>query len=208
MEDLPQQHGIQLFENAFGQGIVAWARFDQMKINHPSLLRKQQEKMAMDALLKQHLGSSFRLEIDAFGKPWPAGKQGHISLSHSEDTVAFSFHPHTHQGIDIETIRPQLKRVAPRILHADELAQLEKAVDQQLLLQIFWGAKEAMYKAYGKKKIEFSSQLLLHKVQNTDRFNGTILLPDARWEVELSLIRPNASTFLIFTQNVEISALT
>jgi 4'-phosphopantetheinyl transferase EntD len=108
-------------------------------------------------------------------------------------------------GIDVETTRPQLAKVAPRILHQSELSYLEKSQDKQRTLQLFWGGKEALYKAYGKKNLEFSTQLVLSEIEDeSDSFNGEIILPDAKWESELSLIMPDELSYLIYTNKMNI----
>ena len=151
------------------------------------------------------MGSGFTIERDAFGKPWPANKAGFISISHSTNWLAFCFHPNQPMGIDVETTRLQLTKVASRILHQSELSIHEKSQNKQRTLQLFWGGKEALYKAYGKKSLEFSSQLVISELEDdVDSFKGEIILPDAKWECDLSLIKPDETSYLIFTNTVNI----
>jgi phosphopantetheinyl transferase (holo-ACP synthase) len=108
-------------------------------------------------------------------------------------------------GIDVETTRLQLSKVADRILHQSELSILEKSKNKQRALQLFWGGKEALYKAYGKKNLEFSSQLVLSGIEDYgDSFKGEIILQDAKWECELSLIKPDEMSYLIYTNKMNI----
>ena len=193
----------QEFNNLAGNGIVSWMRIEEEKSN--SSEGKQVEKEAMNLLIKETMGTGFTLERDAYGKPWPVNKPGFVSLSHSTNWVAFCFHPNHPVGIDVETTRLQLVNVAPRIFHQSELSILEKSQNKQRTLQLFWGGKEALYKAYGKKKLEFSSQLLLSAIEDeSDNFRGEIILPDAKWECEFSLIKPDEMSYLVFTQTMKI----
>jgi len=196
---------IHEFENLAGAGIVSWMRIEDVKPGANSSQSKEVQKEAMDLLIKEIMGSGYAMEYDVYGKPWPVNKPGFISLSHSANWVAFCFHPNQPMGIDVETTRPQLSKVAPRILHQLENSILEKLQNKQRTLQLFWGGKEALYKAYGKKNLEFSSQLVLSGIEDEyNSFRGEILLPDASWECELSLIMPDEMSYLIYTNNMNI----
>ena len=196
---------IHEFENLAGSGIVSWMRMEDVKSGTNLTQRKEVEKESMSRLINESMGAGFTMERDAFGKPWPVNKKGFISLSHSANWVAFCFHPNQPMGIDVETNRHQLAKIAPRILHQSELSILEKSQDKQRTLQLFWGGKEALYKAYGMKSLEFSSQLVLSGIaDNLDCFKGEIILPDATWECELSLIMPDEMSYLIYTNTMNI----
>jgi hypothetical protein len=193
------------FRNLDGSGIVSWMRIEEGKAGANLLQRKQLEKETMELLIKENMGAGFTMEYDAFGKPWPVNKSGFISLSHSANWVAFCFHPNQPMGIDVETTRHQLDKVARRILHQSELSILEKSENKQRALQVFWGGKEALYKAYGKKNLEFSTQLVLSGVEDdSNSFKGEIILPDAKWEAELSLIMPDEMSYLVYTNSMKI----
>ena len=194
------------FENAAGRGIVSWMCLEDLKANANTSQSKQVEKEAMDLLIRETMGSGFKIERDEFGKPWPLERNGFISISHSSNWVAFCFHPNQPMGIDVETTRLQLSKVAHRILHQSELSILEKSKNKQRALQLFWGGKEALYKAYGKKNLEFSTQLVLSGIEDeSDIFQGEIILPDAKWKCELSLIKPDENSYLIFTNDLHSS---
>ena len=193
------------FRNLDGSGIVSWMRIEEGKAGANLLQRKQLEKEAMELLIKETMGAGFTMEYDTFGKPWPVNKSGFISLSHSANWVAFCFHPNQPMGIDVETTRHQLDKVAKRILHQSELSILEKSENKQRALQVFWGGKEALYKAYGKKNLEFSTQLVLSGIEDdSNSFKGEIILPDAKWEAELSLIMPDEMSYLVYTNSMKI----
>ena len=190
------------FENATGQGIVSWMQIDKTKIESDSVLKQQLEKEAMSILVRETMGAGFLMERDEFGKPWPMNRNGYISISHSATWVAFCYHPNQPIGIDIENTRVQLEKVAHRILHQSELSILEKSKNKQRTLQLFWGGKEALYKAYGKKNLEFSSQLIISEISDeSEKFKGEIMLPEACWEFQLSVIKPDENSYLIFTND-------
>lgn len=68
----------------------------------------------------------------------------HISISHSRTHLAVALSTAGPVGIDIETPRPQLQRVAPRVLSAAELEAYGAEPDGLLRA---WTLKEALYKA-------------------------------------------------------------
>ncbi|MFZ1805880.1 MAG: 4'-phosphopantetheinyl transferase superfamily protein [Cyclobacteriaceae bacterium] len=112
-------------------------------------------------LLIRHLVDSVGLifhgiEKDQFGKPFLKNLDHHISLSHSYPYVAAQIHPSHSVGIDIEQPKEKLLRVAPRILNLEEL---ENAGSDLTKHCIYWSAKEALYKIYGKRGLLFTNNL-------------------------------------------------
>ncbi len=75
-----------------------------------------------------------------------------ISISHSTNhcLLAVGNSPHINIGVDIESPRPQLLRVAQRFLTPAEEDSANLCCDETLklgLLLKYWTAKEAVYKA-------------------------------------------------------------
>lgn len=98
------------------------------------------------------------IEKDRFGKPFLAGSDVHISLSHSYPFVAAIIHRHKNVGIDLEQPKDKLLRIAPRILSPQELRNAGEDVVKHC---VYWCAKEALIKIYGKKDLIFSRNLLI-----------------------------------------------
>ncbi|MBC7893123.1 MAG: 4'-phosphopantetheinyl transferase superfamily protein, partial [Sphingobacteriaceae bacterium] len=96
---------------------------------------------------------------DDFGKPSLVNHPGwHLSLTHSQRHAAAVLHPNQPVGIDLEAPAEALRRVAPRILSPTELAHADGNLHR---LAVYWTAKEALYKLYGKRGLFFSSQLFI-----------------------------------------------
>lgn len=94
-----------------------------------------------------------------FGKPSLVNHPGwQLSLTHSRRHAAAVLHPSQPVGIDLEAPAEALRRVAPRILSPTELAQADGNLRR---LAVYWTAKEALYKLYGKRGIFFSTQLFI-----------------------------------------------
>ncbi len=96
---------------------------------------------------------------DDAGKPFLKDSKYSISFSHSHELVAVIASPKV-VGIDIQKIVPKIERIANKFLNVHELDGIPPGNRIQEL-HYFWGAKECLYKAYGRKKVEFKSELLV-----------------------------------------------
>lgn len=117
--------------------------------------RRRQEWLGARQLVHQMSGRKTRGAFvkDDHGKPHLDKSDWHISISHSHGLAAAIASPHL-CGIDIQFIVEKIGRVSHKFLRSEEKASITPAneLDQ---LHFFWGAKEALYKAYGRKKLEF-----------------------------------------------------
>jgi 4'-phosphopantetheinyl transferase len=92
---------------------------------------------------------------DDFGKPFLADENKKISFSNSASKAAAIVADRS-VGIDIQYLTPKIERIAKKFLSDQELAYLTVDATQRLSqLHVLWGAKEALYKAYGKKELDF-----------------------------------------------------
>ncbi len=96
---------------------------------------------------------------DDAGKPFLKNSKYSISFSHSHEMVAVIASPKI-VGIDIQKIVPKIERIANKFLNVHELDCIPPS-NRLHELHYFWGAKECLYKAYGRKKVEFKSELLV-----------------------------------------------
>lgn len=100
----------------------------------------------------------FPVEYDASGKPYLAGSDFHISVSHTDDLAAVIISRHAKVGIDIERMRPRIENVRERFLNMEESASIEKENELEQLT-IAWCAKEALYKLYGLRNLDFRENI-------------------------------------------------
>lgn len=115
----------------------------------------------LDSLTKRIWGHSAQFVRDEHGKPFLFGSSAHISLSHTREKLALIISKSYAPGIDIEDLRPALQQVAARMLSEDELKFHALKVDSQRALQYCWGAKEAVYKSWGVRKLTFNTHMIL-----------------------------------------------
>jgi len=94
---------------------------------------------------------------DEFGKPYLEGSSFQISISHSWGIAAVMAAPYA-IGLDIQKFVPKISRIAHKFMRVEETESLEEATRLEHL-HIYWGAKEALYKAYGRKKLDFQGHI-------------------------------------------------
>lgn len=121
---------------------------------------------------------------DEFGKPFPEGYDYQLSLSHSFPFVAVLLDKYESVGIDLEQPKEKLLRIAPRIHSEDELADAGNDIIKHC---IYWCAKEALIKIYGKKDLIFSENMKIlpfHRQTNGDII-GKIIVKDVERVIPL-----------------------
>ncbi len=94
---------------------------------------------------------------DEFGKPYLENSKLQISISHSRKLVAVMAGPKA-VGIDIQLIVPKITRLAHKFLREKEAASITEK-HQLAMMHVYWGAKESLYKGYGRKKLEFKDHI-------------------------------------------------
>jgi phosphopantetheine--protein transferase-like protein len=157
----------------------------------------------IEALFPELTGGFDALVYDEFGKPWPGNIGGFISISHSANWFAISYSPSHVQGIDIEQIRPQLSIIEKRFLHPAESEWLQEQSNKQAALQIFWGAKEAMYKAFGRKRLHFNRDIRVSEFnhEKPSEFSGYVDSPEGILKFDLQWLKPDENSYLVFITN-------
>lgn len=121
---------------------------------------------------------------DEFGKPFFKNNSFQLSLSHSFPYVGALIHKNKSAGIDVEQIKSKLLKIAPRVLHPTEL---EDAGDNEIKHCIYWCAKEALIKIYGKKDLVFAENLLItpFSLQNQGNISGRIIVNNTETTIPL-----------------------
>jgi len=132
---------------------VEQLQFDQLKG------RKRIEWLASRWLLHKMSGRIDRGAClkDDFGKPFLVDSNFHISISHSHDLVSVMASP-LNIGVDIQFIVEKIGRLAHKFLSDDEFESLSPSQRIEHL-HVYWGAKEALYKAYGRKMLDFKQHI-------------------------------------------------
>ncbi|MDH5396569.1 MAG: 4'-phosphopantetheinyl transferase superfamily protein [Cyclobacteriaceae bacterium] len=113
---------------------------------------------------------------DQFGKPHFKHTSVQVSVTHSFPFVSVLIDKTKPVGIDMEYPNVKLLKIARRFLSEDELTFIDP--NDTKMLAIAWGAKEALYKLHGRRKLSFREQLLLDPYtaeNNEGQFSGKII---------------------------------
>ncbi len=162
----------------------------------------QTEWLAARYLLHKLSGRQVRGKLykDEYGKPYLEGSPFHISLSHSKDMAAVIASPLV-CGIDIQLIVPKIKRIAQKFMSPSEL---EDIVNNEIMhMHIVWGAKECLYKSYGRKKLDFKNHIFIDtfKLQgDSGSFTGSVQKDDFEQRYQLHYKRYNDYILVYSTQ--------
>ena len=153
--------------------------------------QKRLEWLAVRALMKSvtaEFGLPYSgLRKDEFGKPFLKEHSHQISLSHSFPYVAVQLARHYPVGIDLEQPKEKLRIIAPRVFNPEEI---KDAGDDVVKLCIYWCAKEALYKIYGKRNLLFTDHLRVmpFNLSQSGNINGKIILPNLETTVCLQYL--------------------
>lgn len=126
-------------------------------------------------------------KIDEHGKPFLVNSDIHISLSHSFDYAAVMIAHGKHVGVDIELIKHKIKTIKHKFLSDAELRQ-KQIGDNLEGLYICWCAKEAIYKWYGKKGLEFRQHIHIQpfKIKPEGELKALVDLPTGTVELQVN----------------------
>jgi len=145
---------------------------------------RRREFLAARLLLHRMSGRADRGELfkDEAGKPHLRDATFHISISHTVNYSAALAHP-APCGVDVQRIVPRIRRLAHKFIGPGE--QLQLTPEHELIqLHLIWSAKEAMYKAFGRRNIDFKDHLFVNFGPFTAETNsGTAYLK--KGEVEM-----------------------
>lgn len=110
---------------------------------------------------------------DDLGKPYLKNRPLHLSISHSKKYAVAILHRHSLVGIDIELTSSKVLSNIHRLCSKEEMLEIGNDVQKATVV---WCAKEALYKYYGKKKLDFKKNISLSISQN--KIEGKIVIDD------------------------------
>ena len=160
--------------------------FVNIGLDKETFLQTKNEQRSKQWLTTRILLNEFfenvQISYDIYGKP-QLSNNWHISISHSNEFVAINLNEKNHCGIDIEKISDKVARIKHKFLNDEDLKNVTSPED----LTIYWGAKEALYKCYGKKEVLFIENLFIEDYkENVNSFKGKIDMPDFKIEIQMA----------------------
>jgi len=158
------------------EGELGIWKIDEDTAFFESKLDMQEKEQQLVVELKGHrrtewLASRFLLHLmsgrderaaclkDEFGKPYLEDSFYHISMSHSREMTAVIAAPRL-VGVDIQKLVGKIENIAHKFMRDEELQSL-KTESRLEHLHVYWGAKEALYKAYGRKSLDFRTHIFV-----------------------------------------------
>jgi len=128
-------------------------------------------------LLRRMLNTADYIDcrMDEHGKPYLVNSDYSISLSHSYDYSSVMIGKNRSVGVDIEQVKTKIHRIQQKFLSPPELA-LPNVKDNTQGLYVCWCVKEAVYKWYGKKGLEFRKHIHIQPFELKDEGSMTVLV--------------------------------
>jgi phosphopantetheinyl transferase len=121
---------------------------------------------------------------DEHGKPCIKGSNWQMSISHTQTYAAVIAAPFL-VGIDIQRKVTKIGRIAHKFLSLQELEQINLSANPLDHLHVYWGAKESLYKAYGRRKLDFRDQLQIKAFNLESGFTVGTLLKGAKRDFKI-----------------------
>jgi len=123
--------------------------------------------MSVRHLLKEVGLVDSDLVYDEFGKPHLKNGK-HISITHSFTFSGIIISDDVPVGIDIEMQRDKIVKIAHKFTPFQEYKTIANHSAMVSKLTIVWGAKESLYKIYGKKKLLFLEHIYIEDFRFAD----------------------------------------
>jgi len=140
--------------------LLSLRRLSKSEQSHLQLLKNPQKRLhwlSYRILLKEMLGGDFEMAYSENGKPVLISPKKFLSVSHSKDFAAIFLSDTQEIGIDIEKITDRIQKLFPRFLSPTE--QQNSNLSDSVLLHLYWGAKEAVYKQFSQYRLLFAEQI-------------------------------------------------
>jgi phosphopantetheinyl transferase len=126
--------------------------------------------------------SPSKIRYNTYGKP-VLENGWNISISHSGKFVAVIINKVAECGIDVEKLDSKVDRIKHKFLNKSDIDRIISIQD----LTIYWGAKEALYKCYGKKEVLFIENLFVEEFSpDSAEFIGLIDMPDLKTKFKMT----------------------
>lgn len=155
--------------------IGVWSIEEEDIFFEKKLCLDEEEKAKLDAVhpnrKREWLASRYLLHLvsrretrakclkNIHGQPYLEGSKMNISISHSGHFAAVIASPYR-VGLDIQRMSPKIERIHKKFVGVDEFQFLE-IFDSVEMMHILWGVKEAMYKAWGMRGLDFRTHMFL-----------------------------------------------
>ena len=122
---------------------------------------RRKQWLSYRILLNEMLPAGVPLLVyNEFGKPALKECNLFLSISHSGEYAVTIISKTDPVGIDIERIADRIERIKCRFLVPEEEQQITET-NRLEKLYIYWGAKESLYKIYGRPEVELQRDIFI-----------------------------------------------
>ncbi|MEO1263041.1 MAG: 4'-phosphopantetheinyl transferase superfamily protein [Bacteroidota bacterium] len=134
---------------------------------------------------------------DEFGKPHLNDAEFQVSFSHSHEFVAVILGNMT-VGIDIQKFVPKITALERKFMREKESTSLLERTRLEHL-HIYWGAKEALYKCYGRRRLDFKKNILVEPFdyQEFGQTTGQVVKDDFEQSYAITFMK-TGNYFLVY----------
>ncbi len=138
---------------------------------------------------------SIDIDYDHNGKPHLANSEEKISISHSKGMCAM-YLSNQSNGIDLQILNIDIAQIQHKYLNPEEINLVNNELDNY---HYFWSAKEAVFKAYGRKKIFLKQNIFIKEIDNEQK-TITAQLIDGDYKQDYQLVyRKIENYFMVYT---------
>lgn len=131
------------------------------KYNALYLPKRQKEFCITNLLVREIYGSKMLIDKDNCGKPSFRHSNYKISISHADQYSAVYLSENKECGVDVELIDNRMPLLARRFVSEYESLYITKGKDVTYI-SIIWCVKEAIYKWYAKRGLNFKENMIIH----------------------------------------------
>ncbi len=143
-------------------------------------LARQKQWLGSRVLLRTLLQTEqpIELNIDEHRKPFLNNFPFEISISHANHMAAVIIYEGKKVGIDIEKISERILKIKNKFLSTEEL-DFVSSTNELEQLHVCWGAKESLFKLYGKGSLPFIEGIKINAFEysKTGQVAASIAIP-------------------------------
>jgi phosphopantetheinyl transferase len=148
---------------------------------------RQKQWLSYRRLIRELISPQrYPVHYDESGKPYLAGSEWNISVTHTENYAGVIISRDVKVGIDMEKLKPRIDRVKEKFLSEEELSAIpqEKKLEY---LTLAWCAKEAVYKLHGWRNLDFRKNIRVQfpSHEGTSIFYCKVSLPAGNFNSKL-----------------------
>ena len=152
----------------------------QKRIDAYKSVQRKLQGIAVRVLIKSMLPDEINVDIDYDdrSKPFFTEADYNLSITHSDTMVAVLVSREVLVGVDIEKYSSKVERVGHKFVNETEQNVYNSVPPNKKMdyLHVLWGAKESMYKLYGKGSMDFKKHILVDDFQlsSAGDFTGVV----------------------------------